>query len=99
MAPVEAVNDDPFARALETGRSRYNSLFALARLDKPRLHPEPFLEHLRTTVRPIIDAVHRHNPERVVPVLDVGYELSLDLVGRGWMRAQILVGSEFATEE
>lgn len=88
MAAVRDVTDDPFARALEAGRSRYNALFALARMGQPRLHPEAFLEHLRTTVRLIVKAVHRHDPERVGPVLDVLYEQSLDLVGRGWMGPQ-----------
>ena len=77
--------DDPFATALEAGRRRYNTQFALARMGQPRLQPEAFLAHLGTTVRPIIEAVHRHDPARVEAVLDVLYEVSLDLVGRGWM--------------
>jgi hypothetical protein len=88
MASVEGVIDGPFAGALAAGRSRYNTRFALARMGQPRLRPDVFLDHLRATVGPIVEAVHRQDPARVGPVLDVLYTLSLDLVGRGWMGAE-----------
>ena len=82
---MEGAKDDPFASALAAGRRRYNTRVAVAQTGRARLQPEVFLDHPRATVRPVVEAVHRHNPARVEPVLDVLYELSLELVGRGWM--------------
>lgn len=69
--------------ALEAGRSRYNAEFAMARHRMPGLDPVAFQAHLRSTVGPIADAVSRTAPERVRDVVDVLYEFSLDLVGKG----------------
>ncbi len=85
---MESVTNDPFGKALAAARSRYNTQFALARMGQPRLQAEVFLDHLNTTVRPVIEAVHRHDPAQVGAILDVLYTMSLDLVGRGWMGAE-----------
>lgn len=71
-----------FARALEAGRERFNALFAQARRDTPRLDPDAFTEHLRRNVAPIVEAVAGVAPDRLGDVVEVLYELSLELVGK-----------------
>ena len=66
---MEIVKGDPFAEVLAAGRSRYNTQFAVARMGQPRLRADVFLNHLRTTMQPIVEAVHRHDPERIEAVL------------------------------
>ncbi len=72
-----------FARALEAGRTRYNTLFSQARRGSARLDGAAYLAFLRHSLDPIAVAVEAAAPRQVDAVIDVLYELSLDLVGQG----------------
>lgn len=80
---MEDLIPKPLADALEAGRGRYNAEFALARHRTPGLDPAAFSAHLRQTVAPITEAVFGVAPDRVREVVDVLYEFSLELVGKG----------------
>jgi hypothetical protein len=62
-------------------RVRWNTLFARARHDAPRLDADAFAELLRTELAPACDAIARVEPEFAV-VADVLYEHALDLCAR-----------------
>jgi hypothetical protein len=72
----------PFAKILEDQRSRFNAKFAEARRFRPKLDPNTFLDHLHTTVAPVVEAVSGTAPDRAAEVADVLYDLSLDLLGQ-----------------
>ncbi len=80
-------------QALLARRERFNTAFALARRSRPRLDQQAFSQHLLEVVDPIVERC-RENSDQVVEVL---YDLSLELVGtellgrypavvRGWER-------------
>lgn len=71
------------AETLENGRARYNAEFQLARQRFPRLAPAEFQAHLREVVSPIVDTVSRVAPDSVRETVDVLYQFSLDLLGKG----------------
>jgi hypothetical protein len=79
---MERLIAGPLAAALEAGRPRFNALFAQARHQAPALDATAFAEHLRTTVAPVVDEVARVAPDRVGTVVEVLFELSLDLFGK-----------------
>ncbi len=79
---MESLIAGPFAQILEANRARFNARFAEARRFKPKLDPETFKQHLRSTVAPIVDAVWRYDPDLANAVADALYEMSLDLVGQ-----------------
>ncbi len=85
---MEGVITGAFARALEADRDRFNARFAMARRSTPRLDPAAFTEHLRVTVSPIVEAVHKASPEKVSGTVDALYDVSLDLIGRDMLGPQ-----------
>jgi hypothetical protein len=72
----------PFAEALKSDRARFNARFAEARHERPRLDPAAFLEVLRTTVAPIVDAVDRAAPSRTATAAEALFDLALELAGQ-----------------
>jgi hypothetical protein len=72
----------PFAKILEDSRSRFNAKFAEARRFRPKLEAHAFLEHLRATVAPIVDAVYGAAPDKAADAADALFDLSLDLLGQ-----------------
>ncbi|HXG67762.1 MAG TPA: hypothetical protein VNO70_21855, partial [Blastocatellia bacterium] len=76
------------ADALRRGRDRYNTKFAYARRSRPSLDAEAFKEHLRLTVEPITEAVYAAAPGRVDAVVEVLYDLSLELIGKEFFGAK-----------
>ena len=79
---MENLSLGPFAQILEANRARFNVKFAEARHVRTKLTPESFKHHLRTSLAPIVEAVHRHDPDIANAVADALYDLSLDLVGQ-----------------
>jgi hypothetical protein len=79
---VETLRPGPLARVLESGRRRYNARFERARHGLPHLDPGRFAAHLAATLAPVVEAVDRARPDRTVEVVNVLYDLSLELVGR-----------------
>lgn len=79
---METLIGGTLAKVLETGRLRYNALFAHARHNMPSLDGVAFANHLRATVAPIVDAVAAVAPEAAAEVVDVLFEFSLELVGK-----------------
>lgn len=74
--------DGPFARELEAHRARFNTKFAEARRQHPKLDPAHFAEVLRAHVAPVVDAVAHVVPERSAEAADALYDLALDLLGQ-----------------
>lgn len=72
----------PFAQELEAQRGKFNTLFAEARRQRPKLEPASFAELLTKTVTPIVDAVAKIAPARVPETVEVLYTLTLDLLGQ-----------------
>lgn len=74
----------PLEEALENGRARYNAEFAMARHRMPALEASDLAEHLREVVSPAVEAVAQvAPPEKVRETVDVLYEFSLELLGKG----------------
>lgn len=78
----------PLAEALKRGRDRFNTKFAYARHRFPALDGEAVKEHLRVTVAPIATAVHTIAADRLDAVVDALYDLSLELLGGGFLAAE-----------
>lgn len=72
----------PFAQVLEAQRSKFNTLFAEARRQRPKLEPAHFAELLTKTAAPIVEAVAKIAPTRVAETAEVVYTLGLDLLGQ-----------------
>lgn len=72
----------PFAQVLEAQRGKFNTLFAEARRQRPKLEPAHFAELLIKTSALIVEAVAKIAPARVPEVAEVVYTLSLDLLGQ-----------------
>jgi len=72
----------PFAAELEAQRGKFNTLFAEARRQRPKLEPAVFAELLTKTVTPIVDAVAKEAPARVPEAAEALYTLALDLLGQ-----------------
>jgi hypothetical protein len=85
---MEGVIAPAFARAVEAGRSRYNTLFVQARRTRVALDGDEFLCHLRRAVNPVVAAVDTVAPDRVPAVVDALYELSLELVRKAVLGAR-----------
>jgi hypothetical protein len=84
MASVEELITGPMAEALKQGRDRFNTRFAYARRSSPSLDADAFAEHLRSVVRPIADAVFLVAPGKVYKTVESLYDISLDLVAKGF---------------
>ncbi|MGQ0604857.1 MAG: hypothetical protein ACT4QE_24510 [Anaerolineales bacterium] len=69
----------PFAQQLETHRTRFNTKFAEAKRQHPRLNPAAFADVLSASATPVVDAVARVAPERVPETVDMLYDLALEL--------------------
>jgi hypothetical protein len=80
--------DGPFAEALKRARDRFNTKFAYARHRFPSLDAEAVKEHLRVIVAPIVAAVHATAADRVDAVVDALYDLSLELIGGGFLGSE-----------
>ncbi|MFL6215682.1 MAG: hypothetical protein ACJ74J_17500 [Blastocatellia bacterium] len=80
--------EGPLADALKRGRDRFNTKFAYARHRFPSLDGEAVKEHLRATVAPIAAAVHNVAAGRIEVVVDAVYDLSLELIGSGFLASQ-----------
>ncbi|MCI0486287.1 MAG: hypothetical protein L0229_06770 [Blastocatellia bacterium] len=85
---MEKLIEGALAEALKRNRDRFNTKYALARRSVPALLPEAFAEHLRSTVSPIADVVGSHFVDCVDAVVDALYDLSLELVGKGFLGEQ-----------
>src|SRR5205807_3136573 len=77
--------EGPLAEALKRGRDRFNTKFAYARHRFPALDGETVKAHLRVTVAPIAEAVHATAADGVDAVVDALYDLSLELIGGGFI--------------
>src|SRR5688572_3978456 len=73
----------PVADVLARRRDVFNAKFVAARHANPRLNAGAFLEHLATTVEPVVRAVHGAFAERAEAAAVALYELSLELFGLG----------------
>jgi hypothetical protein len=80
--------EGPLADALRRGRERFNTKFAYARHRFSALDAEAVKAHLRSTVAPIAAAVYDLDAGRVDEVVDAVYDLSLELIGGGYLAAQ-----------
>ncbi|HWP44721.1 MAG TPA: hypothetical protein VNO14_15845 [Blastocatellia bacterium] len=89
MASMEGLIAGPMAEALRQGRDRFNTRFAYARRSSPSLDQEAFAEHLRSVVRPIADAVFRVAPDKVYETVEALYDISLELVAKGFLGKEI----------
>ncbi len=76
------------AETLKAGRSAFNARFAQARHVRPSLDPAAFTDLLRSTVVPIAQAVDQHCPDQTGLVVHALYDLSLDLLGQGFLGPQ-----------
>ena len=85
---MEKLIEGALAGALKRNRDRFNTKYALARRQMPALEAEAFAEHLRSTVSPVADVVGRHFADSVDAVVDALYDLSLELVGKGFLGEQ-----------
>ncbi len=74
-----------FAKILEAERNTFNYKFAEARHARPALDPTAFSEHLRAVVAPIVEALDRQHPDKTSEAVHVLYDLSLDLLGQGFL--------------
>lgn len=72
----------PLAASLERQRGLLNALFAAGRRQHRRLDPTALAEHLRAAVDPIARAVEAAAPDRLDPVVEELFRLSVELVGR-----------------
>jgi hypothetical protein len=88
MTATPPLIDGPLAEVLKRGRDRFNTKFAYARRRFPALDGETVKEHLRVTVAPIAEAVHATAADCVDAVVDVLYDLSLELIGGGFIAAE-----------
>jgi hypothetical protein len=79
---MEKLITGAFAQVLEANRARFNARFAEARRFSPGLDSEAFIEHLRSTVAPIVEAVARERADKAAEVAEALYDLSLDLFGQ-----------------
>lgn len=82
--PIEG----PFAEALKRGRDRLNTKFAYARHRFPALDGEAVKAHLGVTIAPIAEAVHGVAADCLDGVVDALYDLSLELIGGGFIAAE-----------
>lgn len=82
-APLLSPNS-PLAQALEKGRGAFNARFAQARSASKSLDPEIFRRHLVEIVEPIARSVSASEPDKVQGAVEVLFDLSLDLMGKGY---------------
>jgi len=82
---TETLVRGPLAEALKRGRDRFNTKFAYARHRFAALDGDAVKEHLRSTVAPIAEAVHATAADRLDAVVDALYDLSLELIGGGFL--------------
>ncbi|MFL6273681.1 MAG: hypothetical protein ACJ74G_00615 [Blastocatellia bacterium] len=82
---TESLVRGPLAEALKRGRDRFNTKFAYARHRFAALDGDAVKEHLRSAVAPIAEAVHATATDRVDAVVDALYDLSLELIGCGFL--------------
>lgn len=75
---VSAVLADILARQ----RERFNYRFVEARRAWPRLEAEAFMDVLRFTLAPVVEAVHAAAPDRAPEATEVLFDLALDLTGQ-----------------
>ena len=71
-----------YAQALKDNRPSFNARFAEARRTQPRLDPHEFADTLRTTVAALVAATEQARPDRTAEIVNVLYDLSLDLLAR-----------------
>lgn len=77
------IMNDAFTQVLERNRREFNARFAQARQMAPGLDGDDFSSHLRQNVAPIVAACDIISRERTHEVVEVLYELSLQLVSKG----------------
>ncbi len=70
-----------FAKALAARRDVLNEKFALARRFRPKLDAGVFAGHLERSVGPIVAAVGELESDNLFEVVEVLYDISLELVG------------------
>ncbi|HKZ69824.1 MAG TPA: hypothetical protein VJ020_07080, partial [Anaerolineales bacterium] len=73
------------ASALAANRPRFNAGFAEARHYKPALDGGAFADLLRTTVAPIVEAVHTVAPDSTYALTESLYDISLDLLAQDFL--------------
>ena len=79
----QSVMNDAFTQVLERNRAVFNARFAQARQMTPSLDGDDFASHLREVVSPIVVACDTVSSERTHEVVEVLYELSLQLMSKG----------------
>lgn len=82
---MERIIEGPFADALRRGRDRFNTKFAYARRKYPALDADVFIEHMRSTLAPVADAVHSVRPDRVDETTEALYDILLELTGKAYL--------------
>lgn len=80
---VPTIMNDAFTQVLERNRRSFNAQFAQARQMAPGLDGDDFSLHLREVVAPIVAACDLTSSERTHEVVEVLYELSLQLMSKG----------------
>ncbi len=82
------IMNDAFTAVLERNRRGFNAQFMQARQMAPSLDGEEFAAHLRGNVAPIVGACDAISSERTHEVVEVLYELSLQLMSKGLLGNQ-----------
>jgi hypothetical protein len=88
MAGVEKLTG-PLAEALASHRQELNARFVARRQMGQSLDAADFLDHLQTTVDPIVRAVAGVLPEKVDAVVEALYDLSLELFAAKWLGREV----------
>ena len=68
-----------FTEQLAARRDRFNSAFAAVRFTRPRLDGDAFLNVLRHSIEPIVEAAAIERPERAAVIVEALYDLALEL--------------------
>ncbi len=68
-----------FTEQLAARRDRFNSAFAAVRFSRPRLDGDAFLNVLRHSVEPVVEAATLDRPERAALIVEALYDLALEL--------------------
>ncbi len=80
---MEGLIGPALAEVLEANRDRYNARFAQVRRQFPRLDGAAFLNVLRRRVEPITRAGAGADADRLPDLIDVLYEVTLEMLGKG----------------
>jgi hypothetical protein len=80
---MEGLIGPALADVLQSNRERFNARFTQARRDFPRLEGAVFLDCLRRRLDPIVGAAADQQAAQVAELVDVLYEVMLEMLGKG----------------